>query len=726
MIPALPSEGIVTSGRHCFGDIVVDAAAHTLLRAGIPRPVEPKAFAVLLVLLQRPGELIGRDELLDSVWGHRHVTPGVLTRAIAQLRHALDDDVQHPKYIHTQHSVGYRFVGMLEPDPTACESPAAEQARASTEAERTAEIEGGSPATTLPTSHSNPRPLSLRRWIAMSALVAVGCWAVWLQANRAQAPLASEASIAVLPFTTLSDESSDRYFAEGLAVEMHDALAGVPGLQVAAWMSPGAVTEQADPKALGRRLGVAAVLDASVRRTGSRVRINARLSDTATGFTLWSRIYDRDLSDVFATQSDIAQEVVLELVGTVPDEGEGLRRRLAPTRNVAAFDSYLRGVHSLMRGKSADAAGMFRNALKNDSGFARAQAGICRAEISRFEYMRSSVAFDNAMFACKRAEKMDPTIPETKLALGDLHRVRGELGKAQEYYRTVLNEPAAKSKALIGLARVYAEQGNRALSISHYQKALAASPGDAHVYSDIGYEHYLDGRMDDAIASFRKAVELKPTDAILWGTLGALHLAAGNNAEAESALERSNAIEANYAAVSNLGTLKYQTQDYVAAASYYRQAIQLDPGDFYPWGFLGDALIADPKTESQAKSPFSEAAIRAQRYVQVKPEDAKALAALGWYRANLGEQALARDYVSRSEALNTDRGDVALFNAQTLALIGDVAGARQRVDVARKNGVAQTLIASNAILRRAGVISPAGANAQAPARRASEEPSRGG
>ncbi|MGB5938233.1 MAG: winged helix-turn-helix domain-containing protein, partial [Rhodanobacter sp.] len=99
-----------------FGDIVVDPAAHALLRAGVPQPVEPKAFAVLLALLQRPGELIGRDDLLDQVWGHRHVTPGVLTRVIAQLRHALDEDPQHPRYIQTRHALGYCFIGQLE-DP---------------------------------------------------------------------------------------------------------------------------------------------------------------------------------------------------------------------------------------------------------------------------------------------------------------------------------------------------------------------------------------------------------------------------------------------------------------------------------------------------------------------------------------------------------------------------------------------------------------------------------
>src|SRR3546814_1869196 len=88
------------TGHYRFGDIVVDAPAHTLVRAGALQQIEPKTFAVLMALLRRPGELLERDELLDLVWGHRHVTPGVLTRAIAQLRHALEDD-SHRSEEHT-------------------------------------------------------------------------------------------------------------------------------------------------------------------------------------------------------------------------------------------------------------------------------------------------------------------------------------------------------------------------------------------------------------------------------------------------------------------------------------------------------------------------------------------------------------------------------------------------------------------------------------------------
>ncbi len=111
----MAGQGGLTGESYRFDDIVVDAAAHTLSRAGQEQTVEPKAFAVLLILLRRAGELVGRDELLDQVWGHRHVTPGVLTRVIAQLRSALGDDSQRPRFIQTQHALGYRFIAQMRP-----------------------------------------------------------------------------------------------------------------------------------------------------------------------------------------------------------------------------------------------------------------------------------------------------------------------------------------------------------------------------------------------------------------------------------------------------------------------------------------------------------------------------------------------------------------------------------------------------------------------------------
>jgi TolB-like protein/DNA-binding winged helix-turn-helix (wHTH) protein/Tfp pilus assembly protein PilF len=713
------------NARYRFGDIVVDAAAHTISRAGMAQAVEPKSFAVLLALLQRPGELIARDDLLDRVWGHRHVTPGVLTRAIAQLRHALDDDSQRPRYIQTQHAVGYRFVGELQPKPVAAAAAAAMVVEAgpvdvaptslSLEVRRQAgAAEDDARPQTSARSAIAPRPArnrSLRTWGAAALLLGVAAAALWAWNERATAPPApADASIAILPFSSLGSDRSDDYFAEGLAVEMHDALAGVEGLKVAAQLSPASANlHGADVKALGRKLGVATVLDASVRRAGARVRINARLSDCNTGYTLWSHSYDRELSDVFATQSEIADEVVRSLLGALPGGREALAQRLTPTKNVAAFDAYLKGLQRLLRsGGSGEeqAIGFFNQALAADRGFARAQAGICRAEAARFETRRDADAFDRAQAACARAAKMDAGLSEVNLALAELHYARGDIGKAIEHYAKAEVDPARRPSVYVGMAMVHADQGRQDQAQEYFKRALALRPGDAYIHSLKGYYRYLAGDMTAAIASYRRAIELQPGDADLWNMLGLMHLNAGDNVSASRALQRSIAIKPHYAALSNLGELKYQAGDYAAAAELHRRATVLEPNDFLPWGNLGDALLARPATAEQARAAYSEAAERAQRYVDIKSDDAKALAGLGWYRANLGQAQLALELVKRSEALGSEPTEVALFNAQTLVTLGDLDQARQRVAAARAAGMPKNRIATNVVLRRANIVSP--------------------
>lgn len=702
MTRAEPGREGAGSGLYRFGDIELDAVAHTLARAGVAVQVEPKAFAVLLVLLRHAGELVEHEQLLDQVWGHRHVTPGVLTRAVAQLRHALEDDSQQPRYIQTQHALGYRFIGELLPDPVADAVPARGRADARQETAEPAAVEPERPAPDATAAHGHDHDLHFRwnsPWLVAFALVATVIVA-WMLIDRSpSSPAPAEASIAVMPFTSLSSDRKDDYFAEGLAEEMRDALAGVKGLKVAASVSPAARVGAADAKALGAKLGVATILDASVRREGDRLRISARLSDTSTGFTIWSHTYDRELAGVFATQSEIAGEVVHSLLGAMPGENQALARRLTPTHDVAAFDSYLQGLQLL--GQSADqkAVARFGSALERDAEFARAQAGICRAQLLTFERLRNADAFTQAQRACTRAREMGIAGGEVELAFGDMYRIRGEYAKAIESYTRATNETASKPDALVGLGLVYASRGRTDLAIANFDRALDLRPGDASLHSRIGYQRYLDGHADKAIESYRRAVEISPGNADLWSTLGGLLLTVGSNQEAGLALDRSMRIKPTDAVMSNYGALKLQEGDYAGAAVLFRKALELNSGDFMIWGYLGDALLADPGTSGQSRQAFQRAADMAEGYLSLKPDDAQAVAALGWYRAGLGQHDEARALVARSEALGTEPGEVAMYNAQTLALMGDMAQARRRIEAARRSGIPERRIRSDPFFR---------------------------
>lgn len=738
---------------YLFDDIVVDPAAHTLVRGGIEQPIEPKTFAVLILLLQRRGELVGRDELLDLVWGHRHVTPGVLTRAIAQLRHALEDDSHHPRYIQTRHALGYSFIGELrasDPLPLADEpaagsaagpaSPAAPlpdvapDARhdivGSTEAAVIEPPASGStrldasaladppqavrPAGAAPTHRRHPGKL---RWWAGVAAVALGLAAAgWWMSDRAPpATRPAAASIAVMPFTNLSPDHRDDYFVDGLTEELRDALAGVKGLKVAAPISPKVHDEALDAKVWGQRLGVAAILEASVRRDGQHLRITAHLSDTATGFTLWSHTYDQELAGIFDTQTEIAREVVQALLGAMPAEDARLKKRLEPTTNEAAFDAYLQGLHLLHQAakpEDADrAVERFSQALASDHDFAKAQAKICRSEIWQFENARNAAAFERALEACRRAAQMDPTLADVNLAVGDLYRAHGDLDRALQYYRDSMSSPSTRALAHIGMAKVYVAQGKSAQAIREFGTALELSPGDASVYAQIGYQQYASGDIAHALESYRKVVALRPGNAEGWSILGALYLEAGDSAASEQALQRAIGIAPDAATLSNLGLIKYQAGDYAAAIDLRRRATELAPQDYLVWGNLGEALQADPRSAAAARAAYRKAADYAAQYLALKPSDAAGWASLGLYRAILGEASGARSMVRRSEALASDPGQVALLNAQTLAVLGDLPQARQRLSRARAAGIPDIQITSNLTFRRLGLLSSSPAKA---------------
>lgn len=691
-----------------FGDVEVDTAAHRVVRAGRELALEPKAYAVLLALLERSGFAIPRDELLDLVWGHRHVTPGVLNRVVAQLRKALGDDAEHPRYIQTLHAVGYRFIRepdvLLHPAPPAPHEPEPEDAAAQTLGEQPVGPVESEPPAAWPLRSAAGR--MAWRWLpGLVLLLALAVAAAWWWRGPGRAGQPAGPAIAVRPFSMLGGDEADAWFAEGLAVEMHDALASVPGLKVAALMDGAAPRRDEDVRALGRELGVDAILDASIHREGERLRIIARLSDTASGYVLWSRSYEHPMSQLFATQAAIADQVVESMLGAMPSGRESLRARLAPTRSVAAFEAYLRGLH-LARApptpeRSTQAAEAFRAALAEDAGFARAQAALCTVETARFEYWNDSEAHDRGLAACARAASFEPVPPEAALALGNLHRVGGEYDQALVQFERALGFPSTAAMAQVGIAKVYAARGSAAPAERHFREALALAPGSARVRAEVGFQAYRDGRLDEAIGHYRQALELAPEDAGNWNTYGFLHLLTGDTAEAARAFERSIAIRPSADVLANFGTLRAWSGEHEAAVALYRKALELDPDDYVNWGNLGDGLRASGAPADEVRQAYGEAERRVRRYLGIAADDGYALAASGWYSANLGRRSEALELVEASRAApQGDAAEIALYNAETLALLGERAVSLAEVARARREGMHEARIRASPALQQ--------------------------
>ncbi|RDZ26546.1 winged helix-turn-helix domain-containing protein [Lysobacter silvisoli] len=286
-----------------FGDILIDRSGRRLLRGGQVQALEPKAYAVLALLAESPGRVYARDEILDAVWGHRHVTPGVLNRVMTLLRHALGEDAQSPRYLHTVHGYGYRF-----DLPEGADTPADPAPMADPPLRRE--------------NHPTPARSGVRRqWLmaALAALVlAAGALAWWRYGGSATTPrvadpaLRSEAMpvLAVLPLRALGEDRRSQDFADGLSEELIGLLARIDGLRVTSHTSTVQFRDTRLPLAeVARRLRATHVLEGSVRQDGERLRISLRLVEAASDRTLWTQDLDREFRDIFVIQRNIAYAI---------------------------------------------------------------------------------------------------------------------------------------------------------------------------------------------------------------------------------------------------------------------------------------------------------------------------------------------------------------------------------------------------------------------------------
>ena len=418
-----------------FDDVVIDFAGRRLLRAGDAQALEPKAFAVLALLAGAPGHAFTRDELLDAVWGHRHVTPGVLNRVMTLLRHALGEDAQAPRYLHTVHGVGYRFDlppavagpadDALSPaeagQPATVASPTQPPAVASALAQHTGDAlpmavplprrrsEDVAPphrrATDLAGQVPPQRRASdgwpqrrhgrARLWMVLVALVVLvlGGAALWQWVRApsaaaaaaghmrgssvASAPVSASAAhgIAVLPLVNASEDKEQQYFADGISENLINMLSAYDGLKVIGRSSSFRFRDsREDSKSIGAKLGVAYLLAGSVQRIDDRVRVGVELVDAADGRTLWTQQFNRPYRNLFALQDDIALAVAGALQSKLPHI-HGMSGAVETGRpasgNLEAYSAFLRGTYFILR-DNHKAIEQFSEATRLDPDYAQA------------------------------------------------------------------------------------------------------------------------------------------------------------------------------------------------------------------------------------------------------------------------------------------------------------------------------------------------------------------
>jgi TolB-like protein/Tfp pilus assembly protein PilF len=367
--------------------------------------------------------------------------------------------------------------------------------------------------------------------IGASAAVATGL-RFWHQSRGGgQSPavaVIADKSIAVLPFTDMSEKRDQEYFADGMAEEIIDLLVKIPGLKVISRTSSFQFKGKTeDLRSIGTQLGVAYVLQGSVRKSGDHLRVTAQLIEAQDGTHLWAQTYDRDLSDVLKMQDEIAIALVRALQIEVGHYGTDSRRTL---RNTEAYTLYLQGRHAFDRFDqqgSEQAIGDFERVLELDPSFAPAEFWLSNAyfTLGLAGFMPPTIAFEKARQAAERALTLDPNLAVAHAQLGEIHRVYDwDWAAADRELKQALALAPADGNILFNVSGQSQSMGRWDEALKQMNAALAHDPLNPIPHQVVSLIQTRRGRLEEAEAAARRAVEINPTGVFGHYVLGAVLL----------------------------------------------------------------------------------------------------------------------------------------------------------------------------------------------------------
>jgi TolB-like protein/DNA-binding winged helix-turn-helix (wHTH) protein/Flp pilus assembly protein TadD len=543
-----------------FGEeLELDRSTYQLRRSGRPVKLERIPLEILMLLTERPGQLVTREQIAERIWGKGAFldVDNSINGAVRKIRQVLEDDPEQPRFIQTITGRGYRFVApVLAPRDAPPEEPRA-----------------GPPAPDRPRRQSRGK-----LWLAGALALALLAGAlIWSRGRSPERP-PGRVMLAVLPFQNLTGDEGQEYFSDGLTEEMITQVGNrdPAGLGVIARASVMHFKHtQLPPERVGRQLGAQYLLLGSVRRDASTVRVTAELIRARDHARLWAHQYNRQLSGLLTLQDEIAREIADAIQSSLGTSAPTRSAEAGTAPTADAYDLYLRGQFFLNKRTDADirtAASFFEQAVQRDSGFARAWAALADAEVlgAAYSIRPPQVLVARARAAALRALALDFSLAEAHTALALIvqnhdwdwataerefrHAIalnpnyatahhwyaehlmwRGRFDEAlQESERARLLDPlsliiAADNGAILYFARQYDRAIARLRSVRAIDPTLARGYILIAVYAD-------HGMADEALAEQARWRPLIPAE-LNWSSLAYAYGRAGRTAEAQHAIQ---------------------------------------------------------------------------------------------------------------------------------------------------------------------------------------------
>ena len=590
--------GGITAQEFHFGDFTLDQSRYRLQKGERLLRLEKLPMELLILLVQRRGELVSREEIAEHLWG-KDVFVDVdhsINTAVRKIRQVLKDDPERPRFVETVVGKGYRFAA-----PVVCRNdPSNSQEEIPIAPVRVEEDAA------VPSMESQHRSAS--RWTVigtvavLASLIVAG---VWFRGRTAKpATHSAIKSIAVLPLKNLSGDSTQEYLADGITEALIGRLARIHDLRV---ISRTSVMHYKDTQLsmpeIARTLRVDALVEGSVIREGNRIRVHAQLIRGPTDEHFWSETFDRELRDVLALESDVAQSIAGKVEVTVTGKE---RERLTAVRSVPpeVYESYLKGRFALdksnRRADVEESIRYFEQALKIDRTFAPAYVGLADA------YDRLATVFigvppwemrPKVVEAAHKALELDSELAEAHVLLAGVQQQQWQWADAEAGYRQALELNPNDAAAHRGLADWLLFQGRIDEALAWSRRARELDPlGDST--TGMGWILFCARRYDEAIHELRSKLALRPDDALALWVLGFVLVADDRPKEAIPVLEKAVSVSdrspgitgvlvAAYAhagrrtdALRLLAELKTRNQKgYVPAAAFITAYLGLDDYD---------------------------------------------------------------------------------------------------------------------------------------------------